>query len=207
MLIINPNFTQESSLEELIPASVTSLYLAPLFTPQPQVTGHWMWSPEMSTFYPGKLGVHYLRKKESEVAQPCPTLCEPMDYSPPGSSIHGIFQARVLEWGAISFSRGSPTHFTNMVKLRTQRQENVCVLSHSHVWLFTTPWTVAHQAPLSMEVSRPEYWSGLPYPPSQLRDRTRVSCISSIGRQVLYICATWEAQDGRLFYIIHLVPM
>ena len=39
MLIINPNFTQESSLE-LIPASVTSLYLAPLFTPQPQVTGH-----------------------------------------------------------------------------------------------------------------------------------------------------------------------
>ena len=40
MLIINPNFIQESSLEELIPASVTSLYLAPLFTPQPQVTGH-----------------------------------------------------------------------------------------------------------------------------------------------------------------------
>ena len=43
-------------------------------------------------------------KSESEVAQLCPTLCDPMDCSPPGSSIHGIFQARVLEWGAITFS-------------------------------------------------------------------------------------------------------
>ena len=40
-------------------------------------------------------------KSESEVAQSCPTLSDPMDCSPPGSSIHGIFQARVLEWGAI----------------------------------------------------------------------------------------------------------
>ena len=45
-------------------------------------------------------------KSESEVAQSCPTLCDPMDYSPPGSSVHGIFQARVLEWGAIAFSAG-----------------------------------------------------------------------------------------------------
>ena len=43
-------------------------------------------------------------KNESEVAQSCPTLSNPMDYSPPGPSIHGIFQARVLEWGAIAFS-------------------------------------------------------------------------------------------------------
>ena len=43
-------------------------------------------------------------KGESEVAQLCPTLSDPMDRSPPGSSIHGIFQARVLEWGAIAFS-------------------------------------------------------------------------------------------------------
>ena len=41
-------------------------------------------------------------KSESEVAQLCPTLCDPMDCSLPGSSIHGIFQARVLEWGAIA---------------------------------------------------------------------------------------------------------
>ena len=61
---------------------------------------------------PGKntgVGCHYLLqfmkvKSESEVAQSCPTLSDPMDCSLPGSSIHGIFQARVLEWGAIAFS-------------------------------------------------------------------------------------------------------
>ena len=61
---------------------------------------------------PGKntgVGCHFLLqcmkgKSESEVAQSCPTLNDPMDCSPPGSSIHGIFQARVLEWGAIAFS-------------------------------------------------------------------------------------------------------
>ena len=46
-------------------------------------------------------------KRESEVAQLCPTLCDTKDGSLPGSSIHGIFQARVLEWVATSFSRGS----------------------------------------------------------------------------------------------------
>ena len=47
-------------------------------------------------------------KKESEVTQSCPTLCDPMDCSLPGSSVRRIFQARVLEWVAIAFSRGSP---------------------------------------------------------------------------------------------------
>ena len=50
---------------------------------------------------------YFQRESESEVTQSCPTLCDPMDYSLPGSAIHGIFQARVLEWIAISFSRGS----------------------------------------------------------------------------------------------------
>ena len=55
------------------------------------------------------VGGHFLLqcmkvKSQSEVAQSCPTLCDPMDCSPPGSSIHGIFQARVLEWGAIALS-------------------------------------------------------------------------------------------------------
>ena len=61
---------------------------------------------------PGKntgVGCHFLLqcrkvKSESEVAQSCPTPSDPMDHSPPGSSIHGIFQARILEWGAIAFS-------------------------------------------------------------------------------------------------------
>ena len=46
-------------------------------------------------------------KKKSEVAQSCLTLCDPVDCSPPGSSVYGILQARILEWVAISFSRGS----------------------------------------------------------------------------------------------------
>ena len=49
----------------------------------------------------------YRKGKESEVAQSCPTLCNPMDGNLPGSAVHGIFQARILEWAAVSFSRGS----------------------------------------------------------------------------------------------------
>ena len=60
------------------------------------------------------VGCHFLLqcmkvKSESEVAQSCPTLSDPMDCSLPGSSVHGIFQARVLEWGAITFSKN--THY------------------------------------------------------------------------------------------------
>ena len=63
---------------------------------------------------PGKntgVGCHFLLqcmkvKSQSEVTQSCLTLSDPMDCSLPGSSIHGIFQARVLEWGAIAFSKG-----------------------------------------------------------------------------------------------------
>ena len=61
-------------------------------------------------------------KSESEVTQSCPTLSHPMDCSPPGSSIHGIFQARVLEWGAIAFSvmlHEAATH-THKKKLASQ---------------------------------------------------------------------------------------
>ena len=56
---------------------------------------------------PPALQVDYHLSKKVLVAQSCPTLCDPMDCSPPGSSVHGILQARILEWGAISFSRGS----------------------------------------------------------------------------------------------------
>ena len=49
----------------------------------------------------------YEEVKWSEITQSCPTFCDPVDYSPPGSSVHGVLQARVLEWVAISFSRGS----------------------------------------------------------------------------------------------------
>ena len=72
---------------------------------------------------PGKdtgVGCHFLlqcvkMKSESEVTQPCPTLRDPMDCSLPGSSLHGIFQARVLEWGAIAFC-----HYINSRQGRVQ---------------------------------------------------------------------------------------
>ena len=51
-----------------------------------------------------------IQKSESEVAQLCLTLCDPVDYSPPGSSVHGVLQARILEWVAISFSKGYSRH-------------------------------------------------------------------------------------------------
>ena len=69
------------------------------------------------------VGCHFLLqcmkvKSKSEVAQLCPTLSDPMDCNPPGSSIHGIFQARVLEWGAIAFSDSPfiPTYFPPIIK-------------------------------------------------------------------------------------------
>ena len=82
--------------------------------------------------------------------QSCPTLCDPIDGSPPGSPIPGILQARTLEWIAISFS--------NAWKIKVK------VKSLSHVRLPATPWTAAYQAPPSMGFSRQEYWSGLPLP-------------------------------------------
>ena len=85
--------------------------------------------------------------------QSCPTLCDPIDGSPPGSPISGILQARTLEWVAISFS--------NAWKWKVKGK------SLSRVWLFATPWTVAYQAPPSMGFSRPEYWSGVPSPSPQ----------------------------------------
>ena len=82
-------------------------------------------------------------------AQSCPTLCNPIDRSPPGPSIHGILQARTLEWVAISFSKRN---------YRKKESEVSCVR------LFVTPWTVAYQAPPSMEFSRQECWTGLLFP-------------------------------------------
>ena len=82
--------------------------------------------------------------------QSCPTLCNPIDGSPPGSPIPGILQARTLEWVAISFSNAG--------------KWKVKVKSLSRVWLLATPWTADYQAPPPMGFSRQEYWSGVPLP-------------------------------------------
>ena len=82
--------------------------------------------------------------------QSCPTLCDPIDGSPPGSPALGILQARTLEWVAISFS--------NAWKWKVK------VKALNGVWLLVTPWTAAYQASPSMGFSRQEYYSGVPLP-------------------------------------------
>ena len=103
--------------------------------------------------------------------QSCPTLCDPIDGSPPGSPVPGILQARTLEWVAISFS--------NAVKWKGSRLV---------IQLLATPWTAAYQAPPSMGFSRQEYWSGVPLPspmactsPTKGRGCYVSSCICSVS--------------------------
>ena len=110
--------------------------------------------------------------------QSCPTLCDPIDGSPPGSPIPGILQIRTLEWVAISFS--------NAWKWKAK------VKSLSHVRLLAIRWTAAHQAPSSMGFSRQEYWSGVPLPsPMQVLENFNYvasicgSCCLSTGQDVL----------------------
>ena len=68
----------------------------------------------------------------------------------------------------------------------------VCVCVFGPVQFFTTPWTVAHQTPLSMEFSRQEYCSVLPFPPlGDLPNSGMEPCVSCIGRWILYPCTTW----------------
>ena len=103
------------------------------------------------------VGWHWLKGHAAAAAaaaakslQSCPTLCDPIDSSPPGSAVPRILQARTLEWVAISFS--------NAWKWKVK------VKPLSPVWLWVTPWTVAYQAPPSMGFSRQKYWSGVPLP-------------------------------------------
>ena len=110
--------------------------------------------------------------------QSCPTLCNPIDGSPPGSPVPGILQARTLEWVAISFS--------------TACKWKVKVKLLIHVGLFATPWTVAYQAPPSMGFSRQEYWSGVPSP----------SPFLPLG--LPYV--NWASQDCCLFWGPHSGP-
>ena len=103
--------------------------------------------------------------------QSCPTLCDLIDGSPPGSPIPGILQARTLEWVAISFS--------------SAWKWKVKVKSLSRVRLLVTPWTAAHQAPPPMGFARQEYWSGVPLPsPTGLSSRSLKTICIFTSRQL-----------------------
>ena len=112
------------------------------------------WSLEASHKFhtTGNASLHHAAAAATKLLQSCPTLCDPIDGSPPGSPVPGILQARTLEWVAIFFS--------NAWKWKVK------VKSLSRVRLLTTPWTGVYQAPPSMGVSRQEYWSGVPLPSS-----------------------------------------
>ena len=150
-----------------------------------------------------------------KLAQSCPTLCDPMDCSLPGFSVHGIFHARVLEWVAISFSRGSswPRDQTKVSCIAGRRLPSEP--PGKPEWRFEVKWSRSVCPTLCnpMDCSLPgfsvheilhaiileqitiSYSRGF----SQPRVQTHVSCLSCIGRQILYHCATWEALND--FYL------
>ena len=108
----------------------------------------------------------YLHLFAAKSLQLCPTLCDPIDGSPLGSSVPGVLQARILEWVAISFSNA--------------RKWKVKMKSLSRPRLLATPRTAAYQAPPSMGFSRQEYWSGVP------------KCIKNTGRRADRGRLVWE---------------
>ena len=157
------------------------------------------WNPAKIRAISVNFCLSFLKVKQDSAAtaaaakslQSCPTLCNPIDSSPPGSPVPGILQARTLEWVAVSFS--------NAWKWRVK------VKSLSRVRLLATPWTAAHQAPLSMGFSRPEYWSGVPLPsPKQL--------LSGLEIEIQYrdsppppprLCFRYPLKTKEMWYLFH----
>ena len=136
--------------------------------------------------------------------QSCPTLCDPIDGSLPGSSVPGILQARILEWATISFS--NEWNWKGKVK------------SLSRARLSATPWTAACQAPPSMGFSRQEYWSGVPLPspqkqlscpqilspwaprsqpPQHMESQGHQVCAISLLSRPLKAMSRWKKEEGK----------
>ena len=130
----------------------------------------------------------------AKLLQLCPTLCDPIDSSPPGSPVPGILQAKTLKWVAISFS--------NTWKWKVK------VKSLSRVRLLGTPWTAAYQAPPSMGPSRQEFWSGLPLPsPASVYFLTKSSLrISEAGTVTLSNLQRWKMTLNLIPELVLLTP-
>ena len=155
-------------------------------------------------------------ESESEVAQLCPTLCDPMDCSLPGSSVHGIFQARVLEWIAISFSRGSsrprdPTQVSRIVDRRftvwATREVLARCLRHNYQSLkincsFKKKWSKKdglplvdftqkeHLSHLALFFARLSTWGLLRVQCHTLKQKRKIACYK--GNWFLHDCATFR---------------
>ena len=138
---------------------------------------------------PGKntgVGCHFLLqcmkvKSESEVTQLCPTLCDPMDCSPSGSSIHGIFQARVLEWGAITFSDDQPRQH---IKKQRHYFVNKCPSNQGSgfplVMYGCESWTIKEAEPRRIDAFELCYWRRLLRVPCTAR-RSKQSILNEIS--------------------------
>ena len=143
------------SNRKLIPLSFcVTMYLDNFFTPVPVVV-HCsvaqlclILCESMDYSTSGFTVLLHLPAAAAKSLQSCPTLCHPIDGSPPGSPVPEILQARTLEWVAISFS--TAWKWKVKVKLLSCARPSA------------TPWTAAFQAPLSMGFSRQEYWRGVP---------------------------------------------
>ena len=134
--------------------------------------------------------------------QLCSTLCNQMDCCPPGSSLHGIFQARILERVAMPSSRGSSwprdqtwVSWVSCISWRILLPLLLLLLSRfSRVRLYATPWTVAHQAPLSTG-------SGVPCPSSDDLPGRRIEPESftfpALAGRFFTTSTTWEVKKGQ----------
>ena len=129
-----------------------------------------------------------------------------MGCSPPDSSLHAIFQARILEWVATPSSRGSSWPWDQTcisciaggfltTEPPREAEEGVKVKSLSHGRLLATPWTAAYQAPPSMGFSRQEYWIGVPLP-SPEEGVEELICRSSLSENVVSVrCLIFSKQS------------
>ena len=134
------------------------------------------------------LGWYYTWLLAAKSLQSCPTLCDPIDGSPPGSPVRRILQARTLEWVAISFSN--------------EWKWKVNVKSLSCVQLVATPWTAAHQASPSVGFSRQEYWSGVPLPsPYTWQLFPNIPPATCLGTGFWFCCA--EAYFAIVCFVLH----
>ena len=123
---------------------------------------------------PNNLNYYTAATATAKSLQLCPTLCDPIDGSPPGSPVPGILQARTSEWVAISFSNA----WKWKVKMKLL----------SRVRLFSTPWTAAYQGPPSMGFSRQEYWSGVPLPSPIIQHTQSKNFGTVVHRAVINSC-------------------
>jgi len=144
---------------------------------------------------PGKntgVGCHILLqcmkvKSESEVSQSCPTPSDPMDCSLPGSSVHGIFQARVLEWGAIAFSNWSLLKLISIESVMPSNHLNPCHLFLLLPSIFPSIRVFFFSNESALHMRGPKYWS---FSISPFNGLTGLISVLSKGLSVVFFSTT-----------------